>query len=100
MIDNQIIAPVLIHLFTAVIQLACWRKTVTQRVLSVAGGLLGFLVSLRLFIKVFNGEILTMNAANWEAPFGIVFVADTLSTTLVLLTSIAVLSLFIVSVFV
>lgn len=97
MIDNHIIAPVLIHLFTAVIQLAFWRKTVTQRVLSVAGGLLGFVVSLRLFTKVFHGEILTMNAANWEAPFGIVFVADTLSTTLVLLTSIAALSVSIFS---
>src|SRR5690606_22310381 len=30
-----------------------------------------------------------MNAANWKAPFGIVFVADTFSATMVLLTSIA-----------
>ncbi len=38
-----------------------------------------------------------MNAANWEAPFGIVFVADLLSTTLVLLTSIAALAVSIFS---
>ncbi len=38
-----------------------------------------------------------MNAANWEAPFGIVFVADLFSTTLVLLTSIAALAVSIFS---
>lgn len=88
MIDNNILAPVFIHLFTAIIQLICWRKTVTQRVLSVGGSVLGLLVAIRLFNRVDESGILTMNAANWDAPFGIVFVADTLSTTLVLLTSI------------
>lgn len=97
MIDNQIIATVIVHLFTAVLQLAFWRKTVTQRILSIVGAMIGFMFSLKLFIKVFNGNILTMNAGNWDAPFGIVFVADTLSATLVLLTSIAALSVSIFS---
>jgi multicomponent Na+:H+ antiporter subunit D len=97
MIDNQIIATVIVHLFTAVLQLACWRKTVTQRVLSIAGSFIGFLFSIHLFFKVWNGGILTMNAANWEAPFGIVFVADLFSITMVLLTSIAALSISIFS---
>lgn len=92
MIDNHIIAPILIHLFTAIIQLACWSKTLTQRVLSIAGAAIGFAYSLSLFIRVYTGEILTMNAANWDAPFGIVFVADLFSSTLVLLTSIAALA--------
>lgn len=93
MIDNQIIATVIIHLFTALLQLAFWRKTVTQRVLSIAGSFIGFLFSVHLFFKVLNGGILTMNAANWEAPFGIVFVADLFSITMVLLTSIAALAI-------
>lgn len=97
MIDNQIIATVLIHLFTALLQLVFWRKTVTQRVLSIAGAVTGFLFALNLFSKVYNGSILTMNAANWEAPFGIVFVADLLSSTMVLLTSIAALAVSIFS---
>ncbi|MET3114323.1 multicomponent Na+:H+ antiporter subunit D [Pedobacter sp. CG_S7] len=97
MIDNQIIATVIVHLFTAILQLAFWRKTVTQRVLSIIGCFAGFLLSVNLFTKVFNGSILIMNAANWEAPFGIVFVADTFSTTLVLLTSIAALAVSIFS---
>ena len=97
MIDNSIIATIIVHLFTAILQLAFWRKTVTQRVLSIVGVTIGFLFSLSLFIKVYNGEILKMNAANWEAPFGIVFVADLFSSTLVLLTSIAALAVSIFS---
>lgn len=89
MIDNHILAPVFIHLLTAIVQLIAWRKTVTQRFLSIGGTFLGLLIAIRLFTKVYNEGILTMNASNWDAPFGIVFVADTLSTTLVLLTSIA-----------
>ncbi|RZJ76266.1 MAG: Na+/H+ antiporter subunit D [Flavobacterium sp.] len=92
MIDNNIIAPVLIHLFTALLQLVFWRKTLTHRVVSVVGSLLGLAVSADLFIKVFNGEIRIMNAGNWEAPFGIVFVADTFSTAFVFLTSIVALA--------
>lgn len=89
MIDNHLLAPVFVQLFTAIIQLIFWRKTVPQRFLSVGGSLIGVLVAIRLFARVYQDGILTMNAANWDAPFGIVFVADTLSTTLVLLTSIA-----------
>ncbi|MEQ7800682.1 proton-conducting transporter membrane subunit [Pedobacter sp. ASV1-7] len=93
MIDNQIIATVIIHLFTALLQLAFWRKTVTQRVLSITGSFIGLLFSVHLFSKVLHGGILTMNAANWQAPFGIVFVADLFSITMVLLTSIAALAI-------
>lgn len=97
MIDNQIISTVIVHLFTALLQLVFWRKTVTQRVLSIAGALTGFLFALNLFNNVSEGTILTMNAANWEAPFGIVFVADMLSSTMVLLTSVAALAVSIFS---
>lgn len=98
MIDNQIIATVIVHLFTAILQLAFWRKSRTQQALSVAGCIIGFIFAVSLFIKVFDGGILTMNAANWQAPFGIVFVADLLSSTLVLLTSIAAMAVSIFSV--
>ncbi|RZF58168.1 proton-conducting transporter transmembrane domain-containing protein [Sphingobacterium corticibacterium] len=89
MIDNHILAPIFVQLFTAIIQLMFWRKTLTQRYLSVGGSLVGLMVAFRLFGRVKESGILTLNAANWDAPFGIVFVADLLSVTLVLLTSIA-----------
>lgn len=89
MIDNHILAPVFIHLFTAIVQLIAWRKTVSQRFLSVGGAFIGLLIAIRLFAKVYNEGSLYLNASNWEAPFSIVFVADMLSSTMVLLTSIA-----------
>jgi len=97
MIDNQIITTVIIHLFTAIIQLAFWRKTLTQRVLSITGSFIALIFSAITFAKVLGGSTLTMTAANWKAPFSIVFVADMLSSTLVLLTAIAALSVSIFS---
>lgn len=89
MIDNHILAPVFIHLFTAILQLIAWRKTVTQRFMSVIGSFLAVVLSLRLLLRVNETGILTLNASNWESPFGIVFVADLLSSSLVLITSFA-----------
>ncbi len=97
MIDNQIIATVIVHLFIAIVQLILWRKSTAQRFLSVGGSLLALILAFKLFFKVYDGEILTMNAANWKAPFGIVFVADLFSSTLVVLTSIAGLAVSIFS---
>lgn len=97
MIDNYILAPVFIHLFSAILQLIAWRKTVSQRIISIVGSFMGVLLSAQLFAKVYQGGILTLNASNWDSPFGIVFVADLLSTTLVLITSIAALAVSIYS---
>lgn len=97
MIDNFILAPVFIHLFSAIAQLIAWRKTITQRIISIIGSFLGLLMAIRLFSKVYSEGILTLNASNWDAPFGIVFVADLLSSTLVLITSLVALTVSIYS---
>lgn len=97
MTDNSIIGTIIIHLFAAILQLTFWRKTVTQRVISVSAAFIGMLLAISLFYKVYNGGILIMNAANWRAPFGIVFVADLFSSSLVLITSIASLAVSIFS---
>lgn len=89
MTGNNIMAPVFIHLFIAIFQLIAWRKTITQRFISVGGALIGLIISIYLFRDVYLHGPLTLNASNWPAPFGIVFVADLLAVTMVLLTSIA-----------
>lgn len=89
MIGNLILAPVFIHLVIAVLQLTAWRKTLTQRILSVGGALAALITAISLFTHVYNNGTVTVNASNWQAPFGIVFVADLLGSTMVLLTSIA-----------
>lgn len=92
MTDNSIIGTLIIHLLAALLQLAFWRKTVTQRYISVVAAFLGLVSAAGLFYKVYSGGILIMNAANWRAPFGIVFVADLFSSSLVLITAIASLA--------
>lgn len=87
MTDNTIIFPVIIHLFTAILLLFFWRKTVSQRIISIIGNALAMLVAIGLFSAVWSDGILTMQAAGWEAPFGISFVADVFSASMVLLTS-------------
>ncbi len=92
MIDNYIILPVIVHLLAAVLQLFLWRRTVAHRFVSITACVIAIMMSIRLFTKVYTGDILVMEAANWKAPFGIVFVADLFSSTLVLLTSFAALA--------
>lgn len=95
--DNFVIAPVLIHLFSALLMLVFWRRTVTHRVISIAAAMVGLVISFVLFRNVFYGDIMTLTAASWKAPFGIVFVADTFSALLVLLTSVVALAVSIFS---
>lgn len=89
MIDNLLILPVAIHLLVAVVLMLFSRRANAQKIVSILGSLLALVVSINLFANVWEQGILVMNAGNWKAPFGIVFVADTFSSTMVLLTSIA-----------
>src|SRR5690606_18369018 len=77
------------HLFTAILLLFSWRKALLQRIVSIAGSLLVLVMSIRLFTHVWNNGIVVMQAANWEAPFWITFVADVFSSSMVLLASFA-----------
>lgn len=89
MTDNNIILPIIAHMFTAVLLIFCWRKVVIQRVISVAGSLAVLGLSIALFVKTWHAGHLTMQAGDWQAPFGITFVADVFSSTMVLLAGIA-----------
>lgn len=87
MFSQFISYPILYQAFVAIILLFLWRRTTIQRVVSILGSL-GFVVlALALFIQVWHNGTLTLQMGNWQAPFGISLVADTLSSTLVLLTS-------------
>jgi multicomponent Na+:H+ antiporter subunit D len=66
-----------------------WKKIDAQKIISIMGGFVAVSLSALLFYKVLVSGTQTVQAAGWEAPFGITFVADTLAATLVLLTSIA-----------
>lgn len=97
MTDNYLILPVIAHLFTAILLLFFWRKTLVQRIVSIAGSILVLLLAIRLFSNVWSNGIVVMQAANWDAPFGITFVADVFSSSMVLLASFAGLAVSIFS---
>ncbi len=91
---HWIVAPVILPALGApFIVLAARYHVGIQRVLSVAGVLALIAIALGLALHTSDGTVILYRMGDWSAPFGIVLVADRLSTLMVLLTS--VLSLFV-----
>ncbi|MFG5384412.1 monovalent cation/H+ antiporter subunit D [Yoonia sp. R2-816] len=92
--SHWIILPVLLPAFVApFIVLAARYHIGIQRVLSVAGVIALVCISAGLAWQASDGTVTLYQLGDWAAPFGIVLVADRLSTLMVLLTS--VLALFV-----
>ncbi len=89
MSNQYIIFPVLFQLFTAIVLMFFWTKRTAQKFISMGGSVIALGIAVWLFSTVWNGGIFTMQAGSWQAPFGITFVADVFSSTLVLLTAIS-----------
>lgn len=87
--QQLLLYPLLWQLFMSIALMFAWQHINIQRVMSIVGSAIGLVFSGMLFYKVLVYGTQTIQAGGWEAPFGITFVADTLSATLVLLTSIA-----------
>lgn len=87
--NPYIVLPVLFQLFTAVLLLFFWFKVNAQRLITIICSLTSVVIATWLFSEVYSNGILTMQAGEWKAPFGITFVADIFSSTMVLLTSIS-----------
>lgn len=86
--NNLLLLPILIPLFTAVLLIFFNRSTILSRWVSALSLLSTVFVSILLFQKVRVKGIQTLNLGNWEAPFGITLVSDMLSSLLVLTTSV------------
>jgi multicomponent Na+:H+ antiporter subunit D len=81
------ILPVLIPVTTGALMLLGWRRRTFQRWLSLIGSAALLLASLFLFAAVNRHGHVTLQLGNWPAPFGITFVADLLSATMVVLAA-------------
>ncbi|MGR3724546.1 monovalent cation/H+ antiporter subunit D [Abyssibius alkaniclasticus] len=91
---HWIILPIVLPAFIApFIVLAARYHIGIQRVISLAGVLAQVGIALGLFWQASDGTVTLYRLSDWAAPFGIVLVADRLSTLMVLLT--AVLALFV-----
>jgi len=92
MITNFILAPILAHMVTAILLLFFWQRVKAQKIISIIGNLVAFLLCVRLFYATQQHGYLIVQAGNWEAPFGIIFVSDTFSSIMVLRTAVVSLA--------
>lgn len=86
--NNLLLLPILIPLFTAVLLIFLNSSTILSRWVSALSLSCTVFVSILLFQKVRMHGIQTLNLGSWEAPFGITLVSDMLSSLLVLTTSV------------
>lgn len=89
MTEQLVIYPLLLQLLLSIILMFSWSRISWQRVISIIGGIINIGVSVWLFAFIWNEGTHTVQAGSWAAPFGITFVGDMLSATLVLLTAIS-----------
>jgi len=87
--ENELLIVLLIPLLTGIICLLFWNSVRIQKALFLTGNLILTLAAINLISSVWSEQIITLQGAGWEAPFGISFVADFLSSIMVLLTAIA-----------
>ena len=89
MIQHLASLPILLPMLAAVILLLppCGKSVKIRRYASNAMALITFAVSVFLLMHIYNTGISVYAIGDWSAPFGIVLVADNLSTLLVALTS-------------
>lgn len=88
MTSQLILLPILTQAVIAVVLLFFWNRLAAQRIITILGSVLNLGFAIWLFASVWTNGMASVQAGSWAAPFGITFVADTLSATLVLLTGI------------
>lgn len=96
--NPYLVLPIIFQLFTAILLMFFWTRKNSQKLISVISSFISLGIAIYLFYAVWNFGIHTTQAGGWQAPFGITFVADTLSVTVVLLTAISGLAVSIYSV--
>ncbi len=97
MTQQLILYPLFLQIALGVILLFAWSNIRIQKIITVVGNILSVGIASWLFYYIWNFGTQTIQAGDWPAPFGITFVADTLSATLVLLTAISGLTVSIFS---
>ena len=84
--NNLVILPIIMPFIIGAILIIFAKHHKLQRVISGFAAIVMLLFSIYLAFIVYQDGIITLEAGNWSAPFGIVLVADMLATLMVLLT--------------
>jgi multicomponent Na+:H+ antiporter subunit D len=82
----EVILPIFIPLLAGTLSVVVWRSTFYQRWIAVLGTAALLASGLWLLSAVRAEGYVVMQMGNWQAPFGITIVADTLSAVMAVLT--------------
>ncbi|MEM8857669.1 MAG: proton-conducting transporter membrane subunit [Chloroflexota bacterium] len=82
-----VISPILIPFITAIVCIIFWTRPNIQRWISLIGSSAALIFTLILFNQVNTQGIQTVALGGWTAPFGIVLVADLLSSIMAIVTA-------------
>ncbi len=89
---HWMVAPVVIPLVAAMCCLLAGKSLLSVRRLLGLGGITASLAAaIYMFVMAWDGTIFTYGLGEWPMPYGIVFVLDRLSATMVLLTNVLAL---------
>lgn len=86
--ENQILIVLLIPLLSGIFSLFAWGRKQLQQYIFLIGTFLLIVAAGFLLDSVLIHEVIVLQSAGWEAPFGISMVADLLSSIMVLLAAI------------
>lgn len=96
--SNIITYPLICHMFFSILLMFFWKNIKIQKTITVFGNFIALIIAINVFITIYTSGTQVVNAGNWSAPFGIVFVGDMFSATLILLTAISGLAVSIFSI--
>lgn len=93
-----IIIPLVWQMATSLLLILNWQHPERHRKISIISSLIALVPAIALFTTVWQQGTISMAAGSWQAPFGIVLVADVFSAVLVLLTAISGLAVSVYSI--
>lgn len=87
--QHLVIAPILIPLFAALLQLLPWGENPQRyrRLIGIVACILTISAAVTLLLQVHQYGMQVYAAGSWQAPFGIVLAVDRLATVMVLLSA-------------
>ena len=95
--NSLIVLPILMPLLVGASCVLVWRHVTAQRILTLAGSIVYFAVSILILERVANQGIQAVQKGGWIAPFGITLVADMFSAIMVATTGVVTLVIVIYS---
>jgi len=92
--------PVIIPLGIGILCLIFRTRPALQKALTIVSMASTFIVAIYIFYQVyFKQQILVLNLGNWSPPFGIIFVADLLTATMLIFSALTSLTVGIYALF-